>query len=346
MNRFLKLILVLIPFLIAGAAIYYFTRSEPAEPAEEPAVASPPVALVSEEVRSPSLSFSGQTLWYFIPAGRLFSLPTTGGSPEEFFLPEVPGFVSALWDTGEESNFIVEQNLDGHAAYQFFDAEFRNLLPYPDGLWQPRFAAFPEGEADIVYVWRTAEGKLELKVADLTSENFRTVTELFRADYRIEPSPAESQIALYTENQASPSRLFIVDLTSGAFTDLSNPFAYQGVKFSPDGKKLLALRFEESGGQPNLYVHDLVSQGVLALGTSAAIDQVAWSADSKKILVVEADKVAEIDVETGERAEPHDFSGTGLEPTNLLPHPIQSLLFFIDQKTGHLYRLDLPAKNL
>ena len=325
--------------LVAGAAVFFFTRSEDIPQPEEEVQVSQLEILVEEPVRSPSLSFSGDTIWFFNTFGQLFRISVSGETAKvEFQIPFVEGYVSTIWQK-EGSNFIVEKSVEGHTSYAFYDAQSKELVDYPGQLRKPGFL----GSGEIVYEWIVGDGNNELKISDLRSENFRTITELFRTDYKIVVSPFTSDVVLFSENQVDLSKIFLVELATAEFRDLSTPLAAQGVKYSPDGKSLLVARWNsENDILPNLYLQDLESRNIFIPGVMANIEQTVWSEDGTEVYVADIQGIKKISVLTNEISDVFQFDQEEkFEPADLILNSNKSSLFFVNKKTGYLYRIDL-----
>jgi hypothetical protein len=343
MNRRTKIILVsATAAIILGAAVFVFLRSKD-EQQPEPAPAAEvirPEEFSSGPVVAPILSFSGNTAWFFDTTGRLFSKPALEeGAQTQFSLPPLPGFIDVVWQK-EGGSFIVQQNVEGHTNYQLYDSNTGSFVQYPQQLRRPLFLS---GGNRIVYDWVTDGTRHELKVSDLSSENFRTVAELFRPDYLIEPSPAADEAVLFASDYNNPNQVFLVDLDSGNFTEVAERGAYEGAKFSPDGTKLLLARWEsERAALPNLILYDLNTLFSTALGISASIEQASW-VGSSRILIGSTAGIIDYDVSTQAQKLVYRFPAisTLFEPTFLLLHPNGKALLFADKKTGLMYRIEL-----
>lgn len=366
-KTFFSLTAVIVILTILGAGYYFVSRNKPeTEPKGNTEQNKYKLSVfIPEKTVSPILSFSGETVWFFSGAGRLYrkqiaplpnpphqgegnekgiSSPISGeelkegDDKEEYLLPELVSEASQAQWQSEGSNFIVEQNMYGHSIYKFFDADKKVFTRYPDAVREPKFLS---SENKIVYDWINSAGGHELTLADFDGSNFQKLTDLYRADYRLETSPVQSKTALFTDRLDEPITLSIYDLARNEFQDIGEPAAYEGVKFSPDGGKLLLARKETDKEDPHLYVYDLFTRETRGLDIAAEISQTAWAANSKELYIATAGGVSKFSLENGNREVIYRFSGTAVSPKDLLVHPTKPIIFFIDAETGYLYKLEI-----
>lgn len=342
-KTFITLLIAVPLLLIFGAVGYYFySASKQKPPPSPPATAKEKIKLVVEErVISPTLSFNGENVWFMAGNGRLFRKTIEGiGEKEEYLLPEViQNPVQMIWPQ-DGSDFIVEQNLDGHNRYKFFHSASQTFVEYKENLTKPRFLA--PGDK-IVYDWVSGDLTHKLTVSDSDGTNYQKVADLIRPNYELEASSRKQEIALWTSDRASSTPIFLVDLFTAKFEDLGDEAAYQGVKFSPDGTKLLTAKLGDKADEtPALFLFDLSTKQGRNLGSDADIDAAVWSKDSKKIIIASKGKFISYNLETSAQDEIYRFKDSeNFLPKNLFLHPEKPILFFTDEKTGYLYQLDL-----
>ncbi len=331
--------------LVVGIVVFFSVKKfghhqSPVVPVAKVPV-SPLKSLVSELVISPILSFDGQKVWFMTADGKMFRKNIDGTTDkEEYVLPQkFQDATSVIWpDQG--GNFIVVENLSGHTRYNFFDSFAKAFTQYPEFVRDPRFLP---GGSKIVYDWTATSTQDDLKISDSNGSNFSKVTTLLRSDYEFVPSPAKQEMVAFTKDMTDPTPLFIVDLFTGKFRAITAKAPYQGVSFSPDGNQLLIARMSaKAGADPSLELVDLLTNKAFDLGLAAPIEQTAWRKDSQSIYIGTSGSITKFDVATQQKSEAYKFADTEkYQPTNLFAHPQLSVLFFVDQKTGFLYRLDL-----
>lgn len=343
-KRFILALIGVPLLLIAAGAVYYFVTASlhisPSTKNTPQVTIGKLVPVASEPVLSPALSFTGETIWFMTPAGKLYRKNIDGTQDkQEFPLPQaVSNPVRVLWPQNQQ-DFLVEENLSGHSHYLFYNAGANAFVSYADAMRWPRFLS--QGDK-IVYDWVTGGIQHTLKVADSDGTNFVKVADLFRGDSQFEPSPRRQEVALYSPDSANPGKLYLVDLFTGQFRNLGQDGAYEGVKFSPDGNKLLLARQASGSTEPHLYWLDLGLSKVTDLGLSALIERTVWGADSKTVFVGTASGIEKYSLDGGKSEEAYKFADTEpVLPRDLVLHPQKSMLFFVDEKTGYLYRLDL-----
>jgi hypothetical protein len=333
-KRFI-ILLVLIPLLVIGTAVFFYFRQaqRPKTQVQEPKQESRLQEFAAEPVISPVLSFNGETVWFMTQEGKLYRKAVSGGGEkEEYVLPEtLENPTDLIWQkTG--SDFIVQENSGGHIRYRFFDSQAGSFTSYPEQMRQVRFVT--DG-SKIVYDWVTLEGKHELKLADKKGENFQKVADLFRSDYQFIASPVAEEVALFSSDSFEPSRIFLVNLLTGQFLDIGEKIPRQGLKFSPDGTKLLS-------SESTLEVYDLNSSEVVDTGVMADIERAEWGKNSDEIVIGTDTGIIKYNLADRSTTDLYKFQAEeNIEPTSLLFHPTEPILFFVDKRTGYLYSLDL-----
>ncbi len=335
-RNFSFLVIFLAIVLIAGAGYYFFVLNEQGPKLTDKQVESPnSIELLAEgPIISPILSFSGETVWYMNQAGRLFRKSFINQEPaEEFSLPSglrVP--TKVIWPR-EGSDFIVEEVLDGHVRYHFFDASSQTFLDYSPQVRQVNF--LPDFKK-IVYDWVSGEGRHQLKIADVTGENFHTVAELYRPDNQIVVSPTREEVLLFVASIVDQASVYLADLKTGEFREIASGGSYSGASFSPDGNLILL-----SGSRP-LQIISRTTLEERTLSMDEEIDQTVWSADSSAVIIGTEQGFWKYELASRETKELYKFlSDENYLPRNLIIHPNEKNLLFVDSRNGNLYRVDL-----
>ncbi len=329
------ILLVAIPLLlIAGGVYYFYKNSQSSSPLPSPlggegAEGEEKVKLfVGEQVISPILSFSGEHIWYMTKEGKMFrkALTPSQEGAEEYLLPEsIQGAQGVIWQK-DGSDFIVEQNLDGHTRYKFFDADARIFTDYPSQMRSPRFLA---GDQKIIYDWVRTDGGHELKKANLDGRSFEKVADLYEPLYQIVVSPVNQEVMLFA------NKIFLVSLFNGQFREIASVGEYEGLSFSPDGAKILV-----SAGS-GLRVYDLATFERVDMRIMVNIEATTWSKDSQAVIVGSTGGFVKYKLGGGEEETYKFGSQEDFNPADLMLHPDKPLLFFRDEKTGYLYRVEL-----
>ena len=344
-----KILIIIIILTAAAAGYYYFVMNKPAGE-EQTAIKSKQTAelsvLIPEKTISPILSFSGETVWFFSGAGRLYRKPITpslsppyqGGDEEgveEYLLPELIAETFAIRWQSDGSNFIVEQNLYGHSRYKFFDADKKVFIEYPEAVREPRFLS---SAGKIVYDWVNAEGGHELTMADYHANNFEKLADLGGAEYRLETSPAQDLAVLYSDKPAEPAKLSIYDIKKRASEHVGDEAVYERVKFSPDGSKLLAVSdnsmavYDLRSAEPPLFFKER--------GGVSSESPIIWK-DSDNIVYAKETGIYQINIETSEEKTLYEFGSRKYETRDLLVHPEKPIIFFTNAETGYLHELEI-----
>lgn len=329
-NRILLGIIAVLVLILLGAGAFYFLRgaspnAEPQEqtPARETEEAVEPI--ISQALISPILSFSGENIWFMTQDGQMFRYEWESGIREEYVLPErLESPLAVVWQKSG-SNFIIEQNLGGHVRYKYFNADSRSFVEYPDQLTKP---VFLYDDSQIIYDWAAGAGLHELKISDANGENFRKIADLRRPDYLIAPSPARGEAVLFSSNE--PNKLYFTDLSSGEFQEIDQEGSYDDVRFSPDGTKLLARKNGE------FIVYDLIT---LESNPIPGMRAAAWKND-KELAAASGSALSIFDLETKELRELKNFGGRSFAIQELLIHPGRNIVFFTDELSGYLYKVE------
>lgn len=338
MSLILKIfvLLLVLGLLVAGGYYFYLQRNNPTRnDAQTANRATQLELLVSERVISPILSFNAERVWFMISTGRMYRQAVAGGEKEELVLPEaISSPMEIIWQM-KGSDFIVVQNADGHIRYQFYDGEAQVFLAYPEGLGK---AVFLAGDQKIAYDWRGAAG-YELKVADPDGTNFVKVVDLPRGDYELAASPVRPEVVLYATGSGAP--LLLVNIDRGKISEVGSATSYEGVRFSPDGRFVLYSKSQGDRGDTGLFVYNLDTAREIDLQILGSLEQTAWTPNSAGIILASETGFGKYDLESRIWKEIYQFEGKGqYNPTQILLHPAESTLFFVDDSTGYLYKVD------
>ena len=340
MSSILKIfVILLILGLVAAGGYYFYWRGNDYQNAEQEQNLAKvePKLLVSDSVISPVLSFNAERVWFMTRDGRMYRQAIAGGEKEELSLPEaIVSPLKIVWQH-QGSDFIIVENINGHVRYKLYDAEEQIFVAYPERLRSPVFLAEDE---KIAYDWATATSSAhELQIAGLTSENFTKVMDLSPANYELAASPVEHEIVMYVAGGQDP--LLLVNVDTLKISEIGPAADYEGVKFSPDGRFILVSK--QAAGARRLFIYNLDTSREIGLQTSGSIEQTAWRSDNSGIVHASESGFGEYDIGAGKWKDLYQFENKGqYKPTEILLHPSESIVFFVDEKTGFLYRLDLP----
>lgn len=337
-NRLITLIFAILIIGLSGVGGYYYKSFQLKKESKKTETRARPKIISSERVVSPVLSFDEEKIWYFTKGGKLYRSSLDGKTTAQYQLPDrVENPVKVLWqDSG--TDFILEQNLDGHTRYTFYDSEKNKFVGYPAKARKPKFSA---SEGRVVYDWGEGEEhKLTSALADGT--DYKKLSDLYPATYEIEASQKVPEVALFSSSVQDEIKLSVFDTKNLLFTDLGDRTAYGGVKFSPNGKLLVAAKLSGASGETRkLTLFDIVGQSERDLNFSANIEQVVWQ-DDQTLLVGDKNGFTKIDTGTGQQSSVYSFDkASAFTPRDLLLKKDHSVLFFVDSGSGHLYSLDL-----
>ena len=292
--------------------------------------------ILDEPSVSPVFSFGGERVWFVASDGKMYSFPVSGGGTrEQYALPAVLQNVARIIWQKNGSNFIAEQNQEGHIRYQYFDAEKKTFSTYPFQVREPRFLY---DDSRIVYDWVNAEGGHNLTVAKADSTNYHEVMDLPRAYYHFAFSGVANEVAIFADNTIDPAALLLTDLGTGMSREIAKKAAYEGVKFSPDGKKLLVSR-RAAGPRalPEFMLLDMEQKTETSLNLSSEISAAEWLPDGSGILVAVPGSLKQYSVSDAKIETV--YAKEGFTATNLLVHPTQPAVLYTDPATGKLYFL-------
>ena len=325
MRKFFIFLIALVLLGSAGAGGYLLYQKFSKK---EPVSAPKPEVIVSEKVRSPILSFDGQKIWYLKESGKLFRRFIDTGVEEEYPLPEaLSGAQEIIWQE-EGSNFIVrEQNRD-----RFYDFAKNSFTNYPK---EQSETAFLEKQNKVVYIWSSAPGRFELKTSSYDGQNFEKIMDLPRPDYQLIVDPQNRGVLLLAKKSSGgPEQALWLDLASRQGRTLKLSSGFIGAKFSHSGDKLAVV-----------YLDKLEITNILGQNPSIATlnfenpGQIVWGQTGSHIMAATGDGIFKIDTKTMTVEKVTAVDMSALSPTNLLYHPSQNLLFFIDQNSGFLHKV-------
>lgn len=240
---------------------------------------SQPVKISDHEIVSPVLSLTGDSVWYFDRKGGLYQNMLDGSKETEYSLNDKVPATKALWPPSG-NDYIVQTGAAGKSmSYYYFDSANKSYVEAPSNV--ETLAWLSDGKR-IVYVWRRADGGLELKTARPDTSNYVKITELDKF-YSLYPSP-DGQFVVLLEQYSSkePNKAYVFDFTSLEQNTVLDRGRNLEVLISPDSKKMLFTRLNETSGAPEVWLYNFASAAYENLKISTTLDKAVWSADSTR----------------------------------------------------------------
>ncbi|HWR57513.1 MAG TPA: CARDB domain-containing protein, partial [Thermodesulfovibrionales bacterium] len=137
----------------------------------------------------------------------------------------------------------------------------------------------PDGRK-IAYVFRDTYGYYRLGVYDMESAAVEQLTN----DVSVtESNPSwswDGTKVAFLSNKGGSNNVWIKDVISGSFSQVTNGFSPSNPKLSPDGNKVAYLKYQT---YYNLYVKDLIGGETTLVDSKADLYSLDWSPDSKKL---------------------------------------------------------------
>jgi hypothetical protein len=368
-KKFIISSVVIVVFLIAGAAYYFLlggeelvsgwlggktgpeavtTTNSPDRPGEEGQM----LLLSKRLALSPALSLSGGTVWYFDTSGQLYRAKLDGTEDVSYGLTTTVPIQRAFWPLAG-NDFIVNTSREGAAPFRYYNSATAQFIDLPANVWE--LAWLPSGK-QIVYIWRKADGKMELQIADPDAKNFSKLADL-SVFYSLK-TPASGDYVLLEENYSTgaPNKVLKFDLAAKTLSPLLDRGRNFGLLPSPDGSKLLFTRANETTLLPELWLGDLKANTFQNLQIVTAINKVVWSPSGDKFYYAFPQSVNSGDFAvTGQTADTLYFydlassSGMKLEPKGLATPDMRDLILAENEQTlifrngvnGRLYKISL-----
>lgn len=258
-------------------------------------------ALTARAVVSPVLSLDQEAIWYFDEAGKLYRNRLDGKNEQEFSLPNPRPATMVFWQP-KGKDFI--QRLPGTSGrgetFRLYQAEAKTFVDYPANF---QSVAWLAGGKRIVYVWKSSDGTVSLKVSNADGSNYVTVAPLL-GKYELEPSPVHNRVLLYQPTgEQSKTAVLLVDIDTKAVTELLDRGRNLEVKFSPDGTKLLFNRVNEQTRRPELWLHDFTQRSFTNLKIATSVGKTAWHSSSSKFYYALPEAVTSGDVRVAQKTK-------------------------------------------
>ncbi len=285
---------------------------------------------------SPAVSEDGRSIWFFTPDGSLYRIVLDEADEEFFLLPDAQPIYRALWpDSG--SDFIVIQSLEGEVPFRLYQSAARTFTDLPGNV--ESLAWLADGRR-IVYVWRSADGRRQLKIGNSDTSGYETLAEL-EAYAGVYTSRDEGLAVLFRgalgDLPASAQRF---DLVNRNFFPIFLPDGAREISLSPDGQRLL-VQATGPAGEMLVFLVDTVSGQSRKIFESAELSQLAWSPDASGVFAVLPDsggsKIIFQPVADGGIAVVLEKNDRYLRPEALVSGGGGKILTFTDLGSGALY---------
>lgn len=361
MRRYVIAGIILAVLLIGAVAYFFFFDSNDQvlnsglNPSSEVSDSTGAVAITKTPMFSAVLSLDETSIWYFGRDGQLYRNDLSGTGELNFNLNGAdPAIGQAFWPATGNDFIVWAKAVEGSGSYWLYQATQQSFVVLPPNVKSP--AWLPDGQR-IVYVWQRGDGVFELKVAESTTRNYRTVRAL-DGPYSVTAAP-DGGFALLIQSAAESetNKILLVNLSDGQTEVLLNEGKNLNALISPDSRKFLFTRLNPETKLSELQLYDFESKTFKNLQIFTAISKVVWASDSKAFYYGQPRSISASDPAISSITA-DDFFAYGLSDQSQkkielnsgdkqfdIREPIVSagddLLFFRDGTDNSLYRVNL-----
>ncbi|MCL5436097.1 MAG: hypothetical protein M1275_03385 [Patescibacteria group bacterium] len=313
------------------------------------------LSVTQTPVLSAVLSLDQTSIWYFGRDGQLYQNALGGGGEQKFNLTGTNPAIQKVYWPSVGNNFIVWTKApEGIGSYLSYVAAQQAFVTLPSNIQE--VAWMPNGQ-QILYVWRRGDGDWELKLGNVTAENYRTVANLDGAYALSVAGNGKFALLKKAVSEGGTNKILMVDMNSGKLSELLDRGQNVDVALSPDSNKLLFTRVSSDTKLSELWLYNFENQSFENLNLPTALSKVVWenssdgfyfgkprsvSANDSTISSVTADDLylyrlsdkSKTRIDLGGEDKTFDIRDPIIDSGN-------SMLFFRDGKDNSLYRVNL-----
>lgn len=325
-----------------------------------PSFSSAKISTVSQELTiSPTLSSSGDKIWYFGTSGELNEVDLIGSAPKKLSETKITNPSSVLWSPDK-----LKALLRGSDNFSVFDTTNNQISPLNSNITAVSWQAV---SSKIIYkYYDPVNKKSSLNVSDADGKNWKKILDLPHDKISFLQIPRSGLISFWNNGDAYYPTLFQTASLIGEDTKTLYQESF-GTDYLWDnsGSHVLVSQTDVKGGTKiQLGVMNYNGGEYRNLGLPTFVSKCVWSKDNKTIFCALPGNIPEnsilpndyktgkftttdtfwkIDTTTGEKnrlVETSDISGT-FDASEFFLNSDESLLFFVNKIDKKLYKITL-----
>lgn len=318
--------------------------------------------IIGEAVFQP---FVGEySIFYYSKRDKALKEAGLDGKDIKVRVPNIPGEVSrVVWSPNRIQALIFTKIGEG-SLWHLADLRNQTVVPLKNDM--SRLAWTSLGDRILYQFTDSVTGERSLNISSPDGSNWKKLTDLGREDHFIAAIPRSSLIAFWERTDATrESTLETITINGENRRTIVTARVGADFSWSPDNQHILVQNTNAPGGNiPVLGLTDEDGEGYRNLFAPTFISKSAWSKDSETIYyalpstfpsdaVVPNDYYAKpiytndtfwkMNIRTGkkERLVPLEEMTEGYDVSDIFLSPTETDLYFVDRKTGRLYRITL-----
>lgn len=302
------------------------------------------------------------TLYYYSLDDRAIKKATAEGKDKHILLSNLPGEVTRLlWSAKRDKAMLQLKQGDSTLWYSTY-LETKALVPLKPEISRVAWDNFGER---ILYLYTNLETKeRSLDMADPDGSNWKKLTNLGAKDFFLAAVPESGLISFWARPRGSDTSALEAVGTSGETRRTLSPGLYGAdYLWSPDGERTLMSGNTAPGGK-SLSLHVIENGQMRDLAIPTLISKATWSKDGRTIYFAlpgglpdntvlpddsfgkplhSKDTFWKIDLGTGKKSRLITLkdASQAFDSSDLFLSPNEDALYFTDQITKRLYRIDL-----
>ncbi|MDO9231227.1 MAG: hypothetical protein Q7U36_01950 [bacterium] len=329
------------------------------------AVSSAKISLASDEpVISPTLSNTGDKIWYFGASGELKETDLVGSVSKKLTEKKIISLISGFWSP-DKSKILLKTNKDSIESYfLLFDVKNDQLTMLNKSITEISWQAV---SSKIIYKYLdSANKKSSLNVSDADGKNWKKILDLTHNKISFAQIPRSGLISFWNNGDAYyPTAFQTVSLLGEDTKSLYKDSFGADYLWDNSGSHVLVSQTDVKGGTKiQLGVMNYNGGEYKNLGLPTFVSKCVWSKDNKTVFCAlpgnipdnsilpndyktgkftTADTFWKIDTATGEKSrlvETSDISGT-FDASDFFLNTDESLLFFVNKIDKKLYKIIL-----
>lgn len=308
---------------------------------------------------APTVAEDGKTIEYYLKdSGYVYQSNFDGTGLKSISSTKLNGLAQVIWSPDNKKVISIYE--DSKKYVYDYQTKKANLLT--DGV---QGVCFSPDSQKIAYQFQSTDGLTNnVSLANFDGTNWRSIFQT-RLDKLIIEWPAPSKI--YVRNQASsknPGSLFAISPDSGNFSKVLADLPGLSVVWSQNGQKMLYQTSDQNGKNLKLYSANADGSNAKELPVATMTEKCVWSRDNQNVFCAVPQNLSQNavwpdDYLAGKVLVTDDFylidisgqnpaqkivaanSDQSFDAQNLILSSAEDYLFFINQKNGLLYSINL-----
>lgn len=293
--------------------------------------------------------------------GNVYSVDPDTGEKKLILDRNVPGVIAVVWETEGNRAMIKTSGANG-PQYWYYNFGRQEVTQLKDGI---QYLVWDSLLQKIVYVYKDGSGNATINIADPDGKNWRELSALMHPRMILQTIPNSPNVAMWGRSENSKnSSLESLNIASGMKQTVFAGKNGADYLWSPSGNRVLMSWSKElNGSEMVLSVMNSYGGEYKDLNFPSLVSKCVWQDETTVVCALPStipesavmpdeymrekiytkDTIWKIDVQTGtsERAVELGDINKSYDAVNLFLSADNSTLFFIDRKSGLLYKVEI-----